>query len=104
MTARHAVGMVLRMKTTLNIDDRVMIRLRRERRATSGPLSELVETALRGLQQAKPAAVELRPVPSFSSGGALANAQRFSDWRRTHGEDLRVPAVCVSGFQVAVLA
>ena len=34
-------------------------------------MSELVETALRLLLQSRSASVDLRPLPSFDSGGAL---------------------------------
>ena len=65
--------MVSHMKTTLNIDDSVMARLRRESARTGRTMSELVETALRRLLQAKPAPVELQPLPKFASGGALVD-------------------------------
>jgi hypothetical protein len=61
------------MKTTLTIDDSVMARLRRESARSGRTMSELVETALRRLLQAKPDAVELTPLPSFTSGGALVD-------------------------------
>jgi len=73
LTYSHTVGMVTHMKTTLNIDDQVMMRLKREAARTGLTMSELVETALRGLLQARPAAVELRPLPSFQSEGALVD-------------------------------
>ena len=47
--------MVFHMKTTLNIDDTVMARLRREAARQNKTMSELVEAALRLLLQAKPA-------------------------------------------------
>ena len=73
LTPNHTPDMVFHMKTTLNIDDGVMIRLRREAARSGRTLSELVETALRGLLQARPAAPDLRPLPSFKSGGALVD-------------------------------
>jgi hypothetical protein len=74
------------MKTTLNIDERVMARLRRESARTGRTMSELVETALRRLLQARPAAVELRPLPSFKSGGALVDiADREALYRAMEG-------------------
>jgi hypothetical protein len=73
LTARHTSDMVFHMKTTLNIDDSVMARLRRESARTGRTMSELVETALRRLLQAKPDATELPPLPSFTSGGALVD-------------------------------
>ncbi len=65
--------MVFHMKTTLNIDDTVMDRLRRESARTGRTMSELVETALRQLLQRRSAAPELSPLPSFTSGGALVD-------------------------------
>lgn len=63
--------MVFHMKTTLNIDDSVMVRLRRESARTGRTMSELVETALRRLLQSRPEAARPVPLPSFDSGGAL---------------------------------
>lgn len=65
--------MVFHMKTTLTIDDGVMSRLKREAARTGRTMSELVETALRRLLQAKPDALKLQPLPSFKSGGALVD-------------------------------
>jgi hypothetical protein len=65
--------MVFHMKTTLNIDDTVMARLRRESARTGRTMSELVETALRGLLQAKAAPATLAPLPSWNSGGAVVD-------------------------------
>lgn len=86
LTPTHTNDMVFHMKTTLNINDGVMLRLRREAARTGRTMSELVETALRGLLQAKPAAVELRPLPSFTSGGALVDvADREALYRAMEG-------------------
>ena len=86
LTPTHTIDMVFHMKTTLNIDDGVMLRLRREAARTGRTMSELVETALRGLLQAKPATVELRPLPSFTSGGALVDvADREALYRAMEG-------------------
>jgi hypothetical protein len=61
------------MKTTLNISDVVMGRLRREAARQGRTMSELVEIALRALLQ-KPARPEaLPPLPEFTSGGARVN-------------------------------
>jgi hypothetical protein len=74
------------MKTTLNIDDSVMARLRRESARSGRTMSELVETALRRLLQARPDAVELPPLPSFKSGGALVDiADREALYRAMEG-------------------
>lgn len=61
------------MKTTLNIDDSVMTRLRQESAASGRTMSELVETALRQLLSHRSAITELPSLPSFDSGGALVD-------------------------------
>ena len=61
------------MKTTLNIDDTVMARLRKEAARSGRTLSELVETALRGLLQSRRTRADLPPLPKFDSGGALVD-------------------------------
>ena len=65
--------MVIRMKATLNIDDNVMTRIRLESAQTGRMMSELVETALRRLLQSRPEPVDLQPLPTFDSGGALVD-------------------------------
>ena len=62
-------GMVTHMKTTLNIDETVMIELKREAARQGRTMSELVETALRSLFQSQRKPAELAPLPTFSSGG-----------------------------------
>lgn len=86
LTSTHTNDMFFHMKTTLNIDDGVMTRLKREAARTGRTMSELVETALRGLLQSKPAALALRPLPSFNSGGALVDiADREALYRAMEG-------------------
>ena len=65
--------MVCHMKTTLNIDDTVMARLKREAARQGRTMSELVETALRQLFHARRSRGELPPLPTFRSGGALVD-------------------------------
>jgi len=78
--------MVIHMKTTLNIDDAVMARLRREAARTGRTMSELVETALRLLLQSRPDSVEMSPLPAFDSGGALVDlADRAELYRVMEG-------------------
>jgi hypothetical protein len=78
--------MVLDMKTTLNIDDSVMARLRREAARTGRTMSELVETALRNLLRERRAREPLPPLPSFDSGGALVDiADRDALYRAMEG-------------------
>ncbi len=61
------------MKTTLNIDDSVMARLKRESARQGRTMSELVEAALRlFLRLSKKRQPESLPeLPLFDSGGAL---------------------------------
>jgi hypothetical protein len=58
------------MKTTLNIDDSVMARLREEAARSNRTMSELVESALRLLLESRPAedAGTLPPLPGFQGG------------------------------------
>jgi len=63
--------MVIWMKTTLNIDDSVMARLKQEAARRGCTMSELVESALRLLLGTRKAACPRAPLPSFKSGGAL---------------------------------
>ncbi len=65
--------MVFHMKTTLNIDDTVMAELKREAARQGRTMSELVETALRGLFQSRKKPTALPPLPTFDSGGALVD-------------------------------
>jgi hypothetical protein len=67
--------MVIHLKTTLNIDDSVMARLRREAARQNRTMSELVEAALRllfhsGQQQRKK---KLPPLPTFRGGKPLVD-------------------------------
>jgi hypothetical protein len=69
----HLCSMVFHMKTTLMIDDTVMIRLKQEAARRGKTMSELVEVALRRLLEDVGAAKDLGPLPSFDSGGALVD-------------------------------
>src|SRR5438477_12806726 len=70
LTYSHTTHMVSHIKTTLNIDDTVMARLREEAVRQRKTMSELVEAALRLLfhsaQQSKKK--KLRPLPTFHGG------------------------------------
>jgi hypothetical protein len=61
------------MKTTLNIDDKVMADLRREAARQNRPMSELVESALRLLLRSQRKQQKIAPLPTFHSGGALVD-------------------------------
>lgn len=65
--------MVFHMKTTLNIDDTVMRRLKHEAARQGRTMSEMVETALRLLLEAQRERTSLPPMPTFDSGGALVD-------------------------------
>lgn len=70
------------MKTTLNIDDRVMAELKREAARQGRTMSELVETALRLFLRAPRRKEPLPPLPIFHSGGAfvdIANREALYD-------------------------
>ncbi|HVS15698.1 MAG TPA: ribbon-helix-helix protein, CopG family [Thermoanaerobaculia bacterium] len=72
------------MKTTLNIDDSVMQRLREEAARQGRTMSELVEAGLRRILAHRPAAAEtpLPELPRWRSGGArvdLADREALSE-------------------------
>jgi len=78
--------MVCHMKTTLNIDDTVMARLKREAARQGRTMSELVETALRLLFQSRKSRGKLPSLPTFKSGGALVDvADREALYRALEG-------------------
>jgi Arc/MetJ family transcription regulator len=86
LTYYHICDMVFHMKTTLNIDDSVMARLKRESARSGRTMSELVETALRNLLRTRPTRDELPPLPSFDSGGAMVDlADRDALYRAMEG-------------------
>lgn len=64
-------NMVCHMKTTLNIADSVMRRLKREAARQGRTMSEMVETALRRLLETRQEPTELPPLPELHSGGHL---------------------------------
>ena len=61
------------MKTTFNIDDSVMRRLKQESARRGCTMSELVETALRLLLQPPKRKAGLPHLPAFPSGGHLVD-------------------------------
>jgi plasmid stability protein len=63
------------MKTTLNIDDSVMQRLREEAARRGRTMSELVEAGLRHVlsDKARRAKAPLPKLPRWKSGGARVN-------------------------------
>lgn len=78
--------MVIHMKTTLNIDDTVMARLKRESAQQGRTMSELVESALRLLFRSRKPQPPLPPLPTFRSGGHLVDiADRESLYQAMEG-------------------
>ena len=75
LTYSHTSDMALHMKTTLNIDDTVMSRLRQEAARQRKTMSELVEAALRQLFHERRSAKKkkLPALPTFNSGGFLVD-------------------------------
>ena len=73
LTDPHIGNMVFHMKTTLNIDDGVMNRLRAEAARRGVTMSALVEAGLRrvldGGLEARDERTSLPRLPSWSSGG-----------------------------------
>jgi Mn-dependent DtxR family transcriptional regulator len=65
--------MVSHMKTTLNISDVTMDRLKKEAVRQKRTMSELVECALRMLLSKPESRQVLSPLPKFSSGGTRVN-------------------------------
>ena len=61
------------MKTTLNIDDKVMADLKREAARQGRTMSELVELALRLLLRAHRKRQKVVALPTFHSGGAVVD-------------------------------
>jgi hypothetical protein len=61
------------MKTTLNIDDRVVRRLKREAARQGKTMSELVEYALRAWLDGSAVRAELPPLPVMRGGGELVD-------------------------------
>ena len=74
LTYGNALRMDFHVKTTLNISEPVMKRLKSESVRQGVTMSELVERALRLLLQANRAPrAKLPPLPVWNSGGALVN-------------------------------
>jgi len=73
LTYCHIADMVSHMKTTLNIPDPLMARLKREAARQGRTMSELVEAALRMLFESQKEEVELPPLPTFHGGRELVD-------------------------------
>jgi plasmid stability protein len=74
------------MKTTLNLDESVMQRLKAEAARRGRTMSELVETAVRRLLDQPRAAEDLPELPTFDGGGAGVDvADRDALYRAMEG-------------------
>ena len=79
--------MFMHMKTTLNIDDAVMARLREESARTGKTMGELVETALRRMLESEAEPSALPRLPTFSAGAPLVDvADRNALYRVMEGD------------------
>jgi hypothetical protein len=65
--------MVIRVKTTLVIDDRVIERLRREAARSGRTMSELVEASIRRFLDDRPTVGDLPELPIHRGGGYLVD-------------------------------
>lgn len=65
--------MVFHMKTTLNIDDTVMTRLKEEAARRGRTMSEMVESALRLFLERPPRESAPPPLPTFRGGRELVD-------------------------------
>lgn len=83
--------MVINMKTTLNIDDRVLRRLRAEARRRGTTMSALVEAGLRHVLaypvDSGDGADALPPLPSWNSGGHLVDIDNRDELYRAMEEE-----------------
>ena len=83
--------MFTHMKTTLNIDDTVMRRLREEAARRGTTMSALVEAGIRRiLDEGRPAPVDtqsLPPLPKWRSGGMLVDLSNRSERYRVLEEE-----------------
>ena len=76
------------MKTTLNIDDTVMQRLREESARRGTTMSALVEAALRRILDEKPdKPVDLPPLPSWNGGVPLVDISNREELYRVLYEE-----------------
>lgn len=79
--------MVSHMKTTLNIDDTVFARLKRESARSGRTMSALVESALRLFFRTGKVTAELPPLPTFNSGGYLVDIANRDELYRAMEEE-----------------
>jgi plasmid stability protein len=83
----HIHDMESHMKTTLNIDDAVMTKLKREAARQGRTMSEMVETALRLMLHEKKKRVPLPRLPTFSSSMLVDISDRDALYRAMEEKD-----------------
>lgn len=82
----HIDDMLFYIKTTPNINDATVARLKQEASHRGGTISELVETALRLLLQERKPKKKLPKLPTFNSKGPLVDiADREALYQATEG-------------------
>lgn len=86
MTYCRTSDTVVRMKTTLVLDDRVAARLRREAQRRRISMSRLVEEALRRYLDTPEPQREMPPLPSFDGGRLLVDVSDRDELYRVMGE------------------
>ena len=86
LTSIHIVRMVFHMKTTLNVDETVMRRLKEEAARRGKTMSELVEAALRMFLLERPKPKKLPRLPTFK-GGILVDVANRDALEKAMGEE-----------------
>ena len=91
LTQRFTDDMVSHMKTTLNIDDTVMQRLREEAARRGTTMSALVEAGLRRVlyedETTSTSKDSLPPLPTWNSGGLLVDVSNREELYRVLEEE-----------------
>ena len=95
MTQCLTADMVFQMKTTLNIDDTVMQRLREEAARRGTTMSALVEAGLRRIldecSESPPTSIRLLPpLPTRRSGGLLVDISNREELYRVLDQEMLV--------------
>ncbi len=92
LTYRNTVDLVFHMKTTLNIEESVMRRLREEAARRGTTMSALVEAGLRRVlaEPEEPPGGQrdtLPPLPTWKSGGLLVDISNREELYRVLDDD-----------------
>jgi hypothetical protein len=85
LTYCHTYCMVFHMKTTLNIDDKIMKRLKEESARQGRTMSELLESALRAMFRSQKSQTKLPPLRTFEGGVPrvnVANREALEDFMK----------------------